>query len=163
MTQSRAVAITWIAAGLLGVACLVWTLWRARAGSATHIAVATVQSPTPASQPDPLLTADLAFNDCAVPAQPTELPDGATASMQQMQQAHAAVTAFDAATNVYLKCVDASVSRVAQQDQGAASSASVRLVDSLGVTLHNAAVDRDRAVAERLNQQIRIFKAKHGS
>jgi hypothetical protein len=39
----------------------------------------------------------------------------------------------------------------------------VRLVDSLGVTLHNAAVDRDRAVAERLNQQIRIFKAKHGS
>jgi hypothetical protein len=165
-TQSLAVKTTWIAAALLGVACLVWALWREHVDSATHVSAAAVletPTPNPASQPDPVLTADVAFNDCVLPPQPTDLPDGATASMQQMQQAHAAVTAYNDATNTYLKCVDAAVGRVAQQDQGAASSSSLRLVDSMGVTLHNAAVDKDRALADRFNQQIRIFKAKHGS
>jgi|HubBroStandDraft_1064217.scaffolds.fasta_scaffold146561_2 hypothetical protein len=165
-TQSLAAKTTWIAAALLGAACLVWALWREHVDSATHVpAAAVLETPTanPASQPDPVLTADVAFNDCVLPPQPTDLPDGATASMPQMQQAHAAVAAYNEATNTYLKCVDAAVGRVAQQDQGAASSGSLRMVDSMGVTLHNAAVDKDRALANRFNQQIRIFKAKHGS
>jgi hypothetical protein len=165
-TQSLAAKTTWIAAALLGVACLVWALWREHVESSPRVSAAAVletPTPNPASQPDPVLTADVAFNNCVLPPQPTDLPDGATASMQQMQRAHAAVTAYNEATNTYLKCVDAAVGRVAQQDQRAASSGSLRLVDSMGVTLHNAAVDKDQALADRFNQQIRIFKAKHGS
>jgi hypothetical protein len=108
-----------------------------------------------------VFAAHSAFDGCVAPAQPMLIPDGATASMDQMRAARAAVAAYDSATNDYNKCLDAATANTAQQDQGAASPAIVRAVNALGVEMHNAAVEKDQALAARMNQQIRIYKARH--
>jgi hypothetical protein len=108
-----------------------------------------------------VIVADTAFTACVVPTAPSELPDGATASFDAMRAARTAVTAYDSATTAYLNCLDTTAEQLAQQRQGAGAAAGLQALRSLQVSLHNTAVDTDHAVAERLNQQIRIYKAKH--
>jgi hypothetical protein len=50
-----------------------------------------------------------------------------------------------------------------RQYRGAASASNLQTLKTLGINLHNAAVDKDQALANRMNNQIRIFKAKRGS
>ena len=74
--------------------------------------------------------------------------------------------AFDAATTAYNQCVDSTVNDGVQRYAGvsvATSSSSLEILKALGTRLHNAAVEKDQTLANRMNQQIRIFKARHGS
>lgn len=112
-------------------------------------------------RPDVVFSADTAFVDCAVPVEPAGIPDGATATIEQMRTAHAGVAAYDAATTAYVSCVDSAASRFAQQYRDVASKPNLQAVGTLAVTMHNAAVEKDRALADRLNRQIRVFKARH--
>jgi hypothetical protein len=160
----------WILLGLVGVAAIGWALagggvGRAAPAGANSSAGGSVGQPSVASstpaQPDPLFVADSAYAACVVPVEPTAIPDGATASIQQVRAGRANVAAFDVATNTYLACLDSAASQLARQRQGAAAASSLQLVQSLGVRLHNEAVERDRALADRMNHQIRIYKAEH--
>lgn len=155
-----------------GAALVIWVLTRTHLiaevlpNATAQVATTTDQSaaPTTTTQPDPLLTATSEFLACAVPMQPGAVPDGATASLEQMRAARASVFAFDAATAAYNKCVDSTVNDGVQQYAGVSTPASsVQVLKALGTRLHNAALERDQALANRMNQQIRIFKARHSS
>jgi hypothetical protein len=174
-SPSTAATTLLVLLGVSGAALLIWVVTRAhliaevspdaatQATTPEHSASPTATAAQPA-QPDPLLTATSEFLACAVPVEPDAVPDGATASFEQMRAARASVFAFDAATAAYNKCVDSTVNDGVQQYAGvsaATSSVSIQVLKALGTRLHNAAVEKDQAVANRMNQQIRIFKARH--
>jgi hypothetical protein len=61
----------------------------------------------------------------------------------------------------YAHCVDAAVERLAGQYAGVASAADIQNLKAFGISAHNTAVDQEQALADRLNEQLRIYKGKH--
>jgi hypothetical protein len=161
--QSTTAAVLVVLLGLSGAASVVWVLTQAHPVARSSADVTTRAATTP-MQPDPLLTATSAFLACVVPIEPAGIPDGATASIEQMRAARARVFDFDAATAAYNNCLDSTVNDGMQQYTGvAASTPYLQILKSLGNRLHNAALEKDQTVANQMNQQIRIFKARHSS
>ena len=78
-----------------------------------------------------------------------------------MQAADAAFRAYDAATNSYTKCVDATVGRVAQQFAGVAQAPDLAALNVFGTRAHNVAIDEEQTAVDQFNGQLRIYKAKH--
>jgi hypothetical protein len=155
--------------GVSGAALAIWVVTQTHLiaevspDASAQVTTTAHQSALP-TQPDPLLTATSEFLACAVPIEPGAVPEGATASLEQMRAARASVFAFDAATAAYNKCVDSTVNDGVQRYAGVSSpDSSVQILKALGDRLHNAALEKDQALANRMNQQIRIFKARHTS
>ena len=166
-TPSRGATALWILVGLFGVALIVWTVNRvysaaeARLGSASGAGTAAGET-TSSAHPDLVFIATSALLTCVTPSEPTDLPDGANASIEQMRAARTTIIAYDAATTTYINCVDSTVNDITQRYQGVASASNLEALKTLAVKMHNEAVEKDQVVAERMNQQIRVFKAKHG-
>lgn len=79
--------------------------------------------------------------DCVEPTLAMQIPNGATASRNQMLAALQAVQAYNAAVTVYADCMQKSGGEIA---------------------LQNGAVDRLNRVADKFNAELRAFKAKNG-
>jgi hypothetical protein len=107
------------------------------------------------------LAAGTAYAECPYPPPPEKVPDGNTASLDDMVAAKKAVTAYDAAIGTYLDCIK-------QEHQDAVAKAGDKLTDKQKQDLdhmeterHNAAVAQLQSVADRVNEQIRVYKAKN--
>ena len=89
-----------------------------------------------------------AYANCHLPPAPSKLPDGATASQQQMVTAMHTVEEYNHDVQTYLQCLKFEVrqNQMSPDDQ---------------VSLHNAAVDQLKQIASQFNQQVQIFKSKH--
>jgi hypothetical protein len=105
-------------------------------------------------------TASSALQACPVSTAPA-VPDGATASAEQMAAAHSAFQAYDAATNSYAKCVDSAIARITKQFAGVASGSDLQSLNTLGVRAHNTAIEQEQALADKFNEQIRLYKVRH--
>ena len=175
-----------IVAGLAGVVLIGWSLvpvWQSYRTAPAPAAASTPAAPTPAAPPtsaeNPALPvasaphpgpetspielvqrASTALNDCQAPTAP-QLPDGAQATLPQMNQARQAFQTYDAATNTYTRCVDEAVDHVAKQYGAGASVEGMKDLKAFGVRAHNAAIDQEQSVAEQLNTQVRTYNAKH--
>ena len=144
-----AVPIVWVLGSYLG----------SHTRSVTEPAVARTP-PVTAAPVNLLGTASSALQACPVSTAPA-VPDGATASAEQMAAAHSAFQAYDAATNSYAKCVDSAVARITKQFAGVASGSDLQSLNTLGVRAHNTAIEQEQALADRFNEQIRLYKARH--
>lgn len=107
------------------------------------------------------LAAGTAYADCPYPPPPDKIPDGNTASLDDMVAAKKAVTAYDAAIGSYLDCIK-------QEHQDAVAKGGDKLTDKqkqdldhMETSRHNAAVAQLQTVADRVNEQIRVYKAKN--
>lgn len=89
-----------------------------------------------------------AYANCHLPPAPSKIPDGATASKQQMITAMQTIREYNHDVQTYLKCLDFEVhqNQVSPGDQ---------------VSLHNAAVSQMRRIATEFNRQVHIFRSKH--
>jgi hypothetical protein len=87
--------------------------------------------------------------DCVLPPPPNKVPDGTSASEQEMMGAMQTLKQYDGDVNVYLKCLEF------EQHQN-------RLGADERDARHNAAISQLEKVASRFNEQVRVFKAKHG-
>ena len=168
MVRSR-----WLALGLIGVALLGGVLFFASPW-ATHMerGIVPATGPTPVPQDTTVAGAPVAetsemlkmtraaFVACGAPAAPSEVPDGATATREQMVAAHATVKAFDEATTIYTQCLDTTAYQAGVQFKAVATSADTDAISALQTQLHNAAIDRDQALANKFNLQLRRFKAR---
>ena len=109
-----------------------------------------------------------AYADCSYPPQPDHLPDGRTATMPDMVAAQKTVKEYDAAINAYLACIklehDDTASKMPQAKPGEKPTAeqkkAIEDLDRVEVQKHNAAIDADHAVADRFNEQVRVFKSR---
>src|SRR5215472_11117625 len=149
-----------VAAAVAGAALLGWGLISALGPrSPSRAAAAPVSTPAP-SPVDLVEVASAALRACPRAEAPA-VPDGATASREQMAAATAAFKSFDSATNSYAHCVDVTIERIAHQYAGGASQDDLRALKEFGTVAHNTAIDQENAVADQLNAQIRTYKAKH--
>lgn len=96
-----------------------------------------------------ILTSLSAFADCTLPPPPSKIPNGATASEQEMIAAMNTLKEYNGDVTVYLKCLDYEVKQN-------------RLAASVRDAKNNSAVTQLQAIADKFNQQVRVFKAKHG-
>jgi len=164
----RTPAVVRVVVALAGVGLLLWaaTPWLIRPEPPPVPPPAPAAPPVASTAAAPPATVDLAqsINAAILACPPTTeppMPDGARASREQMVEATSTFKAYDTATVAYTHCVDAAVERLAGQYAGVASAADIQQLKAFGISAHNTAVDQEQALADRLNEQVRIFKGKH--
>lgn len=113
------------------------------------------------------LAAGTAYADCKAPAAPRKLPSGKTATEEQMVAAHKAVKEFDTATNDYIACLqtegEAEIAKLMQTEADPKKQEKQKeKISAAVVKKQNAAVDKDKALAARFNDQVKAFKAREG-
>jgi hypothetical protein len=112
------------------------------------------------------LTAGHAYAACTYPTAPSEIPDGNNATLEQMVAAQKSVKAFDQEINAYTACLklesDAALAKVDEgSDDGKKKEQQKTELARVQVQKHNAAVEADEALAQRFNEQLKVFKAKN--
>src|SRR5262245_10098945 len=117
------------------------------------------------------LAAVPAFADCSYPAAPDHLPDGNTATIQEMVDGQKTVKADNDRMNANLNCLkrehDDAVTKLAPaagakqtDDEKKAMDDRKKAMDAIEIQKHNAAIDQLQSVADRFNEQVRVFKKK---
>lgn len=110
-----------------------------------------------------------AYADCVYPKAPTKIPDGSTATLQQMLAGETLLKAYNAEIKAYTDCLKLEHdTAVAKSDPGKMTSAQKKAfaarkaeLDTIYVQKNDAAVDEATKVTNRFNEQVRIFKAEH--
>jgi len=90
-----------------------------------------------------------AHADCVLPPAPSKIPDGSTASEQEMITAMQTLKEYNGDVDTYTKCLEfeAKQNRMSRVDEE---------------KLHNTAVETLQKVAAKFNEQVRTFKSKSG-
>jgi hypothetical protein len=104
------------------------------------------------------LSAGTAYADCPYPTAPASLPDGRTATLDEMVAGQKAVKDYDTAIKSYVDCIDkeldASIAKQGDQLKPQ-QKADMQKVEA---QKHNAAIDQLQSVADRFNEQVKIYK-----
>jgi hypothetical protein len=96
---------------------------------------------------------------CIYPREPENIPDGATATYDEMVAAQTAVKQFDADISAYNACLEMELQAIlADPDLDEARKAEF---GTMQAKKNNAAVDHAQAVATRFNEQLRAYKDAH--
>ena len=104
------------------------------------------------------LAAPLAGADCAYPQKPAQLPDGNTASLEEMIAGQKAVRQFDADVTSFTKCLDdAAAKELADPNL---TEEQRKQIKARQAQQNNAAVDEVSELAARFNDQLRAYKAR---
>src|ERR1700748_3993188 len=90
-----------------------------------------------------------AHADCVLPPAPSKIPDGKTASEQEMVTAMQTLKEYNGDVDTYLKCLDF------EAKQNHISSGDLE-------KMHNLAVDTLQKVATKFNGDVRTFKSNGG-
>jgi hypothetical protein len=113
------------------------------------------------------ISAGTAHADCSYPPPPDHLPDGNTATLQEMVAAQKAVKDYDKAINAYVACIQLerndAVAKVAKPGEKPTAEQKKAMDDMerVEVQKHNAAIDQLQSVADRFNEQVKVYKAKN--
>ncbi|MEJ0038544.1 MAG: hypothetical protein WDO68_21125 [Gammaproteobacteria bacterium] len=103
-----------------------------------------------------------AYAACTYPAQPDKLPDGATATREEMLGGKKTVTEFDNAIGAYNTCLqkeaDEAIAKLASDDKERDKKKAE--IQKMADQKHNAAVEADEQIASRFNEQLRAYNAK---
>jgi hypothetical protein len=101
--------------------------------------------------------------DCTYPRSTDAIPDGNTATKEQMIASKNDVSRYNTEMNAYLDCVSRQIDAAKPKDPSKLSKDEKAKVDGQVKILtekHDAAVDELHAVAGRFNEQLKAFKAK---
>jgi hypothetical protein len=113
------------------------------------------------------LSAATAYADCSYPPPPDHLPDGNTATLQEMVEAQKAVKEYDKAINAYIACIQLerndATAKMAKPGETPTAQQKKAMDDMerVEVQKHNAAIDQLQSVADRFNEQVKVYKAKN--
>jgi hypothetical protein len=90
-----------------------------------------------------------AYGGCALPPAPSKVPDGSTASESEMVAAMQTLKRYNTDVNNYIKCLEFEnrQNRLSSDEQG---------------RLHNATIDSLKLIADKFNEQVRVFKGRGG-
>jgi hypothetical protein len=101
---------------------------------------------------------------CTYPRAPESIPDGATASKEQMIAAKNDVSRYNTDMNSYLDCLKQEIDAATPKDPSKLSPADKKKSDEQLKILtqkNNAAVDELQALVGRFNEQLKAYKAAH--
>jgi len=106
------------------------------------------------------LAAGAAYADCPYPAAPAKIPDGATATLEEMLAGQKAVKEYEKAINDYNACIDKGLEDDIAKAGDQLKPQQKADMQKIEAQKHNAAVDQLQSVADRFNEQIKVFKAR---
>jgi hypothetical protein len=107
-----------------------------------------------------LLAAGTAHADCPYPAAPDKLPDGATATLDEMMAGQKTVNAYNKAVNDYVSCIDKQLDDdIAKQGDKLKPQQKTEM-QRVEAQKHNAAIDQLQSIADRFNEQVKVYKAR---
>jgi|SRR5690606_34309421 hypothetical protein len=101
-----------------------------------------------------------AWADCTYPKKPGRIPDGNTATRDEMLAAQRVVKQYQADITAYLECLKAEHQAALDKDP----SLSQKQKDQMTARYtqkNDAAVDEAQEVANRFNEQLRVYRAKN--
>ena len=113
-----------------------------------------------------LCTAALADTNCTYPSAPAAVPDGATATKDQMVAAKNDTARYNTEMNVYLDCLKTATDKLTPADPSKLTPDQKKKVDDqikVLVAKNNAAVDELQAVVGKFNEQLKAYKAAHAA
>jgi hypothetical protein len=105
-----------------------------------------------------LLCTAAAQGECIYPEPPEMIPDGATASYDEMVAAHGAVKDFDEDVRSFTVCLELEI-KALLEDPTVDDETKDDLRELL-VRRVDAAVDEAEFVADQFNQQLRVFRER---
>jgi hypothetical protein len=107
-----------------------------------------------------VLAAGTAYADCPYPAAPDRIPDGATATLDEMLTGQKTVNAYNKAVNEYVACIDKELDdNIAKQGDKLKPQQKTEM-QRVEAQKHNAAIDQLQSIADRFNEQVKVFKAR---
>ena len=101
-----------------------------------------------------------AYADCPYPQAPAKLPDGATATLEEMVAGQKAVGAYQKAINDYNACIDKELDDALAKGGDKLRPEDKKKMQQVEAQKHNAAVDQLQTVADRFNEQVKVYKAR---
>ena len=105
-------------------------------------------------------TAAPVFAECPYPQAPTKIPDGATATLEDMVAGQKAVNAYQKAIIDYTACIDKELDDALAKGGDKLKPEQKTDMQRVEAQKHNAAVDQLQAIADRFNEQVKVYKAR---
>ena len=106
------------------------------------------------------VTAGPVYADCPYPAAPAKLPDGRSATLEEMLAGKKEVDAYQKAMNEYTTCIDKELEEKIAKAGDQLKPEQKADMQKMEAQKHNAAVDQLQSVADRFNEQIKVYKTR---
>ena len=107
-----------------------------------------------------LLMAGAANAECTYPKEPSNTPDGATATQDQMVEGMKSVKEYNTQVTAYLSCLEQEMNARIEAAGPDAPAEQVEQIKAIHTKRHNAAVEALEQHAARFNEQVKAFKAR---
>ena len=98
--------------------------------------------------------AQITLADCDYPRMKFDIPNGATAAMEDMIAGQASFKAYNTEMEAYLDCLDSELSKVSKKLDN------YKQIQSLSDSKYNAAIDQLTEAANQWNEAVRAYKAQ---
>jgi hypothetical protein len=106
------------------------------------------------------LTSSLAAAECIYPKAPTNIPDGQTATEEEMLAGMRAVKEYNNEVTAYLNCLDLQMQADISSMGGDAPKEQIDQIKAITAKRHNAAVEALEQHAARFNEQVKVYKSR---
>ncbi|MBV8910517.1 MAG: hypothetical protein JOZ89_07135 [Gammaproteobacteria bacterium] len=106
------------------------------------------------------LLSGTAYADCTYPPAPAKLPDGASASLEEMVAGQKTVKEYDKAIKEYVDCIDKELDEKITKAGDKLKPEQKTDMQKVEAQKHNAAIDQLQNVADRFNEQVKVYKAR---
>ena len=106
------------------------------------------------------LLATAAQAECNYPKSPANLPDGNSATQDQMVEGMKQVKEYNGAVTAYLACLEQEMNARIEAAGPDAPAEQIEQIKAIHNKRHNAAVDELEQTAARFNEQVKTFKGR---
>jgi hypothetical protein len=103
---------------------------------------------------------------CTYPRAPDHIPDGNTASKEEMIAGKNEVSRYNTEMNAYLDCIKLEIDAATPKDPSKLSKdekAKAAEQEKILTQKNNAAVDELQSIVGKFNDQLKAYKAKHAA
>jgi hypothetical protein len=107
-----------------------------------------------------VMVSGTAAAECLYPATPASVPDGKTATEEEMMTGMRAVKEYNTQVTAYLNCLDMQMQTDITAAGAEAPPETVAQIKGIAAKRHNAAIEALEAHAARFNEQVKAYKAR---
>ena len=107
-----------------------------------------------------MLTSAIAAAECVYPRAPASIPDGKTATEEEMLAGMRAVKDYNAQVTAYLSCLDMQMQTDITNAGADATPETIAQIKAINAKRHNAAVEELESHAARFNEQVKVYKTR---
>ena len=100
------------------------------------------------------------YADCTYPQPAPKIPDGATAKLEEMVAGQKDVGEYQKKINDYTTCIDKELDDNIAKEGDKLKPKDKEQMQRMEAQKHNAAVDQLQSVADRFNEQVKVYKAR---